>query len=196
MVSMGRVCAEQQWKTIFRRLQWENISTGYSGTGSADDVIDMASLGARILRGSNQRGSNALPKRVHELSLALPRSYTVALQIAPIGSPLVRFAACVYFQPPWSDRTANSRNISIYHVTQMSTYWPRMEQGTPVWRPSRSLVSIGVIVMAVIQNPISYSVIVNALTADLVLCIHFNFQINWKEKYISHYTNWRKGDAT
>jgi len=40
-------------KTNFYRIQWANISTGYSGTGSADDVIDMAWVGARILPGSN-----------------------------------------------------------------------------------------------------------------------------------------------
>jgi len=54
MASIGLVCAEQQWKTIFHRLQWANISTVYTGTGSADDVIDMAWVGARILRDSNQ----------------------------------------------------------------------------------------------------------------------------------------------
>jgi len=40
-------------KTIFHTFECSNISTGYSGTGSADDVIDMLWLGARILRGSN-----------------------------------------------------------------------------------------------------------------------------------------------
>jgi len=40
-------------KTIFHRQQWANALTACAGSGSTDDVIYMALLGARILRGSN-----------------------------------------------------------------------------------------------------------------------------------------------
>jgi len=40
-------------KTDFHIHRWSNVLTACSGKGSVDDVIGMAWVGARILRGSN-----------------------------------------------------------------------------------------------------------------------------------------------
>jgi len=54
-VSIGRVDPEQQWKNDFHIHvdAWSNVLTARSGSGSVDDVIVMAWVGARLLRGSN-----------------------------------------------------------------------------------------------------------------------------------------------